>query len=201
GAPTSATSEPPLRINHATRAPIPTRATNNAVRSPPDSPARSVASGVPERASVSVISLALRHPPEHVVEAPAGAQILPLDGAVAPGDGAELDLGPVRLGGGHGDDLARGEVVVHLDVKTSAPSRPKVSALAPSGNCRGRTPIITRFERWIRSNDVAITALTPSRNVPLAAQSRDEPIPLSVPARTTRGTFASLYAKSGRAHV
>src|SRR5690606_34242237 len=93
GAPTSATSEPPLRINHATRAPIPTRATNNAVRSPPDSPARSVASGAPERASVSVISLALRHPPEHVAEDPAVAAIPPRDGGLGPGEGAAAGPG------------------------------------------------------------------------------------------------------------
>ena len=34
----------------------------------------------------------------------------------------------------------------------------------------------------------ASTARTPSRAVPLAAQSRDEPEPYSAPATTTRGT-------------
>ena len=46
----------------------------------------------------------------------------------------------------------------------------------------------------MRSYDSAITARTPSSAVPLAAQSRDEPEPYSLPARTTSGTPASAYA-------
>jgi hypothetical protein len=57
----------------------------------------------------------------------------------------------------------------------------------------GSTPIITRLLRWIRSKLTAITARTPSRNVPLAAQSRLEPVPYSLPARTTSGTPSALY--------
>ena len=34
-----------------------------------------------------------------------------------------------------------------------------------------------RLERWIRSKEVASTALTPSSRVPLAAQSREDPEP------------------------
>ncbi len=48
----------------------------------------------------------------------------------------------------------------------------------------------TRFERWMRSKLCAITALTPSRLVPFAAQSREEPLPYSTPAKTTSGTFS-----------
>ena len=59
----------------------------------------------------------------------------------------------------------------------SVPSSPRLSAVSPSGNVSGSTPIITRLERWIRSKLVAMTALTPSSNVPLAAQSREEPMP------------------------
>ena len=55
-------------------------------------------------------------------------------------------------------------------------------------NCSGRMPIISRFERWIRSYDSAITARTPSRFGPFAAQSRDEPEPYSLPASTIVGT-------------
>ncbi|CLR35933.1 Uncharacterised protein [Mycobacterium tuberculosis] len=51
----------------------------------------------------------------------------------------------------------------------------------------------TRLERWIRSNDCAMTALTPSRLVPLAAQSREEPLPYSTPAKMTSGVPSSLY--------
>jgi len=49
------------------------------------------------------------------------------------------------------------------------------------------TPMPTRLERWIRSKLSAITALTPSRTVPFAAQSRLDPEPYSLPANTTSG--------------
>ena len=40
----------------------------------------------------------------------------------------------------------------------------------------------------MRSKLSAITALTPRSIVPFAAQSRDEPVPYSLPAITTSGT-------------
>ena len=49
----------------------------------------------------------------------------------------------------------------------------------------------TRFERWMRSNDSAIAKRTPSSRGPLAAQSRDEPDPYSLPASTHSGTPSS----------
>ncbi len=45
----------------------------------------------------------------------------------------------------------------------------------------------------MRSKLSEITALTPSRMVPLAAQSRDEPVPYSLPARTTSGVPLAAY--------
>ena len=45
----------------------------------------------------------------------------------------------------------------------------------------------------MRSKLRAITALTPSNCVPLAAQSRDEPVPYSSPPNTTVGTPSSIY--------
>ena len=39
----------------------------------------------------------------------------------------------------------------------------------------------------------AITARTPNRLVPLAAQSRDEPVPYSLPAMTTSGVPSAWY--------
>ena len=51
----------------------------------------------------------------------------------------------------------------------------------------------TRFERWMRSKLSTITALTPSRLTPLAAQSRDEPEPYSLPPITTSGVPRSWY--------
>ena len=49
----------------------------------------------------------------------------------------------------------------------------------------------TRFERWMRSKLSASTALTPSSSVPLAAQSRELPVPYSLPASTTSGVPAA----------
>ena len=69
----------------------------------------------------------------------------------------------------------------------SVPVRPSEAAVCRSRNCSGSTPMPTRFERWMRSNDSASTARTPSRRVPLAAQSRDEPEPYSAPARIISG--------------
>ena len=45
----------------------------------------------------------------------------------------------------------------------------------------------------MRSNDSAITARTPSSSGPLAAQSRLEPVPYSLPARISSGTPSALY--------
>ena len=49
----------------------------------------------------------------------------------------------------------------------------------------------------MRSKLSAITARTPSRRVPLAAQSRDEPEPYSLPASTTSGTPSVEVAHRG----
>ena len=45
----------------------------------------------------------------------------------------------------------------------------------------------------MRSKLCAITARTPKSRVPLAAQSREEPVPYSCPARITNGVFVSAY--------
>ena len=45
----------------------------------------------------------------------------------------------------------------------------------------------------MRSNDCVTTARTPSSTVPFAAQSRDEPVPYSLFAKMTSGTFSALY--------
>ena len=75
----------------------------------------------------------------------------------------------------------------------SSPVRPRLSAFSPDLNCNGKTPIPTRFERCIRSKLSAITAFTPNNKEPFAAQSLDEPVPYSLPARTTKGVESSLY--------
>ena len=58
-------------------------------------------------------------------------------------------------------------------------------------------PIPTRFDRWMRSNDSAMTARTPWSSGPLAAQSRDEPEPYSLPASTTSGVPSRAVALGG----
>jgi hypothetical protein len=73
-------------------------------------------------------------------------------------------------------------------VNSSDPSRPSDWRDCPSANVTGSTPIPTRLERWMRSNDSAITAETPRRFGPFAAQSRDEPDPYSLPVSTISGT-------------
>ena len=52
-----------------------------------------------------------------------------------------------------------------------------------------------RLDRWIRSNDSTRTARTPSSSVPLAAQSRDEPDPYSLPPSTTSGVPSAMYCR------
>jgi hypothetical protein len=50
-----------------------------------------------------------------------------------------------------------------------------------------------RFDRWMRSDDSTRTARTPSSSVPLAARSRDDPDPYSLPPSTISGTPSSMY--------
>src|SRR5205823_2603633 len=77
----------------------------------------------------------------------------------------------------------------------SLPVRCRVCASVPSSNWQGRTPIITRFERWMRSKLFATTAFTPRSAVPFAAQSRELPVPYSCPAKTTSGTPRFWYSR------
>src|SRR5260363_42870 len=71
-----------------------------------------------------------------------------------------------------------------IQIETFFAGSPSVCALCSVVNCSGNTPMPTRFERWMRSKLRAMTALTPNNCVPLAAQSRDEPVPYSSPANT-----------------
>ena len=51
----------------------------------------------------------------------------------------------------------------------------------------------TRLLRWMRSKLRVMTALTPNNKVPLAAQSRDEPVPYSSPPNTIVGVPRAMY--------
>ena len=55
----------------------------------------------------------------------------------------------------------------------------------------------TRLLRWMRSKLSAMTALTPRMLGPLAAQSREEPVPYSLPPRTISGTPSAWYFMRG----
>ena len=78
-------------------------------------------------------------------------------------------------------------------VISSRPVSPSEATLSPGRNCSGSTPMSTRLLRWMRSKLSAITARTPRSLVPLAAQSRDEPEPYSLPARITSGVPSRWY--------
>ena len=45
----------------------------------------------------------------------------------------------------------------------------------------------------MRSNDSVMTDFAPSRMVPLAAQSREDPVPYYLPPSTTSGTPSFWY--------
>ena len=77
-------------------------------------------------------------------------------------------------------------------VTCSSPFKPSVCHDVPSSNTSGTTPMPTKFERWMRSKLCATTARSPSSIAPFAAQSRDDPVPYSLPANTTSGTFSDL---------
>ena len=78
-------------------------------------------------------------------------------------------------------------------VTCSSPLSPSVCQEVPSSKQSGNTPMPIRFERWMRSNDWVMTARTPCRLTPLAAQSREEPEPYSLPAKITSGTLSCWY--------
>lgn len=69
-------------------------------------------------------------------------------------------------------------------VNISCPVNPKESAVYPSVNSSGKTPIPAKLLLWILSYEIAITALTPYKYGPLAAQSLDDPEPYSAPPIT-----------------
>ena len=71
--------------------------------------------------------------------------------------------------------------------KTSVPSSPSDVGDSPAGNCSGSTPMPIRLERWMRSKRLGDHRPHAEQAVPLAAQSRDEPEPYSLPPRTTSG--------------
>ena len=75
----------------------------------------------------------------------------------------------------------------HSMSTVSLPVSPRLDQVVPDLNCSGSTPMPTRLLRWMRSKLRATTAWMPSSCVPLAAQSRLEPVPYSSPANTTVG--------------
>ena len=135
-----------------------------------------------------------RQPPQHVVKDAARAEIFELVIGIDAAAGGEAELvavvaaspSPRRPG-------AAGCSATPMIVKVSSPVEAEARAHSRRRwNCSGSTPMPTRFERWMRSKLSAITARTPSRIVPLAAQSRELPVPYSLPAMTTSGVPSCL---------
>jgi hypothetical protein len=115
-------------------------------------------------------------------------EIFELVDGIDPAARFERELGrSVGAGDVDGDHLARAQAGDILDRDRLVPVEAERLRSVPSANCSGSTPMPTRFERWMRSKLSVITARTPSNVVPFAAQSRDEPVPYSLPAMTTSG--------------
>ena len=57
-----------------------------------------------------------------------------------------------------------------------------------------------KFDRWIRSKLSQTTALMPSNRVPLAAQSRELPVPYSLPPMTTSDVLLECQERGVRVH-
>ena len=136
--------------------------------------------------------------PQHGLQYPAVAVVFQLDRRVdADGDG-ELDHLAARgaPGSSTGPPASSGPPAARMS-NVSSPDSPSDCHVLPAGSSRGSTPMPTRLLRWIRSKPAASTARTPSRYVPLAAQSRLLPAPYSVPAKTTSGAPSSLIKHRG----
>ena len=130
-----------------------------------------------------------REPAQHGRQDAAVAVVVELDRAVDAADDVE---GRRRPSSARATTCSRDRGVspsaTPRIVNDSRPVSPSVARFWPGRNCSGRMPMPTRLVRWMRSNDSAITARTPSSSGPFAAQSRDEPEPYSLPATTISGT-------------
>ena len=115
---------------------------------------------------------------QHVQEDPAVAVVLLLLGGVDPQQPRKRYRPPAVTVSSRGSGAPSARPSSPVMSKTSSPVSPSEAARLAVGNCSGRMPMPTRLERWIRSKLSASTARTPSRAVPLAAQSRDEPGPV-----------------------
>ena len=92
--------------------------------------------------------------PQHVLQDAAVAVVVRLAGGVDAHDRVELNDLPTVLG--RRDLTVLGvepllSSVMPAMSKVSVPSRPRESALCPSGNWSGMTPMPMRLERWMRS--------------------------------------------------
>jgi hypothetical protein len=125
------------------------------------------------------------------VEDAAVLVVADIDGGVEARAGGEVEAAAVLALGGDGDGLAISMWYV------SRPGEPELFGVLAVGKTSGSTPMPTRLARWMRSKLSAMTARTPSSSVPLAAQSRELPVPYSLPARMTSGTWSAAVAHRG----
>ena len=79
----------------------------------------------------------------------------------------------------------------------SSPLRPSVCQTSRPRRRAARRPCRRGSSGGCARSSRRSTARTPSRFVPLAAQSREEPVPYSLPAKTTSGTPSCLVAHGG----
>ncbi len=84
-----------------------------------------------------------------------------------------------------------------VSVTVSSPFSPIDCQEAHPRRSAATRPCRRGLERWIRSKLWQITARTPSSRVPFAAQSRDEPLPYSAPAKNHQRHFLGLILHRG----
>ena len=105
------------------------------------------------------------------------AHVLHLARRVDAAERMELDRAAVRALRDDLDLLPRLEIRRDMHIEGLVALETEALRSWPARKVSGMTPMPTRFERWMRSKLSAITTFTPSRKVPFAAQSRDEPMP------------------------
>jgi len=107
--------------------------------------------------------IALRHLTQDGVENTAVAVVLDLNRRVQANLGLKRRNSSIGGFGLNAHPLQRFDLIVDGDAEGFVPSEAQRFVRFTSLKVRGSTPMPTKFDRWMRSNEVAITALTPRR--------------------------------------